>query len=70
MSNLSDGFDLYQIGSRKLLRTLHATAKFNVPLPILFINDGAGLLTGSSVGAVRIYDVATTLPMQKLSHGA
>lgn len=35
---------------------------------MLFLHGGKALLTGSDVGRVRVYDIATTLQVDQLNH--
>jgi hypothetical protein len=41
----------------------------NVPLPVLYIHEGAIVLTGSAVGKVGLWNAATGLYLHSLDHG-
>ncbi|KAF5335840.1 hypothetical protein D9611_009734 [Ephemerocybe angulata] len=55
-SNLYDGFDIYDIGTCKHLRTIHeyVDSDNNVPLPVLFIHNDAHVLCGTANGRVTV----------------
>ena len=67
--NIASGFDLYHVKTAKLIRTYPHQSTHHVALPVLFIHGGKTLLTGSDVGLVRLYDLGTTLPVDRLKHG-
>ncbi len=68
VSNLCDGFDLYQLSDQAHLRTFQVNTQINVPLPSLFIEDASALVMGSSCGEVQIMDVSAGLVLQELDH--
>ncbi|RPD78044.1 hypothetical protein L226DRAFT_458228 [Lentinus tigrinus ALCF2SS1-7] len=69
VSNLYDGFDLYNTSDQTHLRTFQVNTHINVPLPVLFI-EGASkrVVTGTSAGQVRIIDVSGDVVLQELNH--
>ncbi|KAJ3521679.1 hypothetical protein NMY22_g12214 [Coprinellus aureogranulatus] len=74
-SNLYDGFDLYDISSRKArrwLRTIHqeAAVNENVILPVEFVHEDSSLLLGSSCGTVVLCSVGIPPRITELDHGA
>ena len=68
ISNLYDGFDLYSMSDREWMRVFRVDTRLNVPLPVLFIEGGAKLFTGSSCGQVTLFDIHTAEVVQKLNH--
>ncbi|OCH83985.1 hypothetical protein OBBRIDRAFT_697070, partial [Obba rivulosa] len=69
ISNLLNGFDLYDLQSRVLLQTYTVRMRENVILPVRFIHNGTALLFGSSCGMVTIVDRSTGCLIDVLSHG-
>ncbi|EPS92446.1 hypothetical protein FOMPIDRAFT_1107525, partial [Fomitopsis schrenkii] len=66
--NIAAGFDVYRIDTRKRISTFRYQPSQYVSLPVLFLHGGKALLTGSDVGRVRVYDIATTLQVDQLNH--
>lgn len=69
VSNLSDGFDLYDVKKRAKVKShvISLCRETNVPLPVLFIHDDADMLLGSSTGVVQVVDVISPI-VQNLCH--
>ena len=68
VSNLYDGFDVYSLNDRKLIRTLPIYIMENVSLPVTFIHDCETVLLGSSQGAVRIVNIGSGEVLHTLRH--
>ena len=67
MSNLVDGFDLYNLDSFSHVYNIPTTGP-NCPLPALFIHEGQSLLFGSASGRVRIRETWTQSVQDVLQH--
>ncbi|KAH9856330.1 WD40-repeat-containing domain protein [Lenzites betulinus] len=65
VSNLHDGFDLYDVRDQTHIRTIPVRVRVNVPLPVAFIGEHQ-LLMGTSCGEVRIYNIQTAKHEQVL----
>ncbi|RPD67247.1 hypothetical protein L227DRAFT_605647 [Lentinus tigrinus ALCF2SS1-6] len=68
VSNLYDGFDMYDVRSRGWLKTLTIPISENVPLPVLITHDLEELFLGSPSGHVRVYDFASVEEELILEH--
>ena len=68
LSNLYDGFDLYNLRDRAWVRTFRVDTQLNVPLPALVVEDGRRLFTGTSCGQVILFDLHTGVETEQLSH--
>lgn len=68
ISNLYDGFDLYRLGDRTWVRAFPVDTRLNVPLPVLVVEEGARLFTGTSCGEVSLFDLHDDREREKLDH--
>lgn len=70
-SNLYDGVDLYNLEDRTHIRTFpqESSPDHNVPVPVLFIENGQSALIGSTCGQVTLVDLVTNRQL-KLDHGS
>ncbi|KAI0689578.1 hypothetical protein C8T65DRAFT_544841, partial [Cerioporus squamosus] len=68
VSNLYDGFDLYRTSDHSWVRAYRADTRLNLPLPVIFVEDGAKLFTGTSCGQVSLVDLQTGQEIQELCH--
>jgi WD40 repeat protein len=68
INNLSTGFDIYDLKTRKLHRTLQTPPKAdrNVPLGSSFLRGGKTVITASHDGEAKIWNVARGMLVQKL----
>ncbi|KAF6748662.1 hypothetical protein DFP72DRAFT_819961, partial [Ephemerocybe angulata] len=66
-SNLEDGFDIYNLETRELTRTLPSKIRVNVALSLAAAGPHA--ILGSSCGEVMIADVLSGRITQRLHHG-
>ncbi|KAI0822493.1 hypothetical protein BC628DRAFT_1327261 [Trametes gibbosa] len=68
VSNLYDGFDIYNLSTQSHVRTFQVTLSVNLPLPVLLASDGSECVFGSSSGEVRIVDPTSAQELQILNH--
>ncbi|RDB26681.1 Vegetative incompatibility protein HET-E-1 [Hypsizygus marmoreus] len=69
VSNLLDGFDIYDLQSRKFVRTIGDCLLENVAIPVAFLGkDCDYVLAGSSNGAVKILDVKSGVIARVMAH--
>lgn len=68
LSNLFDGFDLYNIESKKHVKTYPIRNDVNLPLPVVVAADALEVITGSSSGDVHIIDIQDVQETQHLGH--
>ena len=69
VSNLHDGFDMYDIEEREHIAACITPIKENVPLPILFTSTGpAEVIVGSSCGYIYIRNASDLREAQRLCH--
>ncbi|EIW59181.1 uncharacterized protein TRAVEDRAFT_122172, partial [Trametes versicolor FP-101664 SS1] len=68
VSNLYDGFDLYDIATREHVRTLKTALAVNVPLPVILTSHDSEIIAGSSSGEVRVFDPSSGEELQVLDH--
>jgi len=68
--NLKDGMDIYEFGNSVPWRSFKQTpdAHRNYPMMTSFLNGGKSVLCGSQGGDVRIWDTASGIHQQTLSH--
>lgn len=68
--NLKDGMDIYEFGDNIPRRSFKQTpdADRNYPTMTSFLNGGKSVICGSQGGDVRIWDTATGIHQQTLSH--
>nr|VWO94136.1 Heterotrimeric G-protein beta subunit [Ganoderma boninense] len=61
VSNLYDGFDLYRLKDKVLLKTYTTQITENVPLPVIIMQNAldVDVLTGSSCGEIRIHHITS-----------
>ncbi|KAI0643949.1 WD40-repeat-containing domain protein [Trametes meyenii] len=70
VSNLYDGFDVYDVTAdfQKHLRTFAVPLSINLPLPVLLTSDESEMVVGSSSGKVHVFDPTTGRELQLLDH--
>ncbi|KAI9059819.1 hypothetical protein FKP32DRAFT_1579130, partial [Trametes sanguinea] len=68
VSNLYDGFDLYDIETGAHVHTYTTALPVNVPLPVVVTSDGSELITGSAYGKVEVFNPASHERLQRLDH--
>lgn len=70
VSNLFDGLDWYSITEHKLNHSVPCPINLqnNIPVPVLFGENGRLIITGGSSGTARILDSMTAETIQTLSH--
>lgn len=68
VANLYDGLDWYQISDRVFSRSVPLRIGHNVPIPVLFVDDGKILLVGGTSGNAKILDAQTAETIQTLDH--
>ncbi|KAI9063129.1 hypothetical protein FKP32DRAFT_1572484, partial [Trametes sanguinea] len=68
VSNLYDGFDIYDVTTQLHVRTCSIPLTVNLPLPVLISSDESELITGSASGEVRTHDPVTGSVLQLLDH--
>ena len=59
ISNLTTGFDIYNVISSAPVRCLRQRIGQPFPVPVLFVHGGQALLTGSTTGDVRLWSTAS-----------
>ncbi|KAF6745575.1 hypothetical protein DFP72DRAFT_1077353 [Ephemerocybe angulata] len=71
-SNAYDGFDLYDLHTKKFLKTLKQSAPegANVSVPALFVHQDRHVLLGSAGGPISIVAMSNGQRVATLSHGA
>ena len=68
LGNLRSGFDIYEIPSHIYIGTLSTPSEnYGRPLPVVF-HHKSSVLTGSTVGKIRLWNIETCLVMQTLRH--
>ena len=68
VSNMTSGFDIYDIETGASLRALgHRVAEL-LAIPVMFAQGGAVIVGGSAVGKAHIWDATTYELCQDLSH--
>ncbi|TFK18418.1 YVTN repeat-like/Quino protein amine dehydrogenase [Coprinopsis marcescibilis] len=68
--NLSSGIDIYSVQDQRRIKTLpiNLDQNNNVPMQIAFVKGGKEILSGAHYGALRIWDVESGNPVQRLGH--
>lgn len=68
--NLFDGLNFYSIADRTLSYSVHCpiNQQKNVPVPVLFNNDGSAIILGGMSGSMRVLDSSSCETLQVLSH--
>lgn len=56
--NFHNGFDLFDLTTRKCLRTYTAEVGTNAPLPAIFVHSNADILLGSAVGEAQVVNLS------------
>lgn len=60
ISNVKDGFDLYDIAENKVSHMFdHAESNPGYPFPVLFIHGGNAVIGGSGCGKVHIRETSS-----------
>ncbi|TBU22722.1 hypothetical protein BD311DRAFT_811285 [Dichomitus squalens] len=57
ISDLSTGFEVYEMGTEVVYRSFEHDVGEPFPTPVLFIHNGNALVGGSTVGKVNIWDI-------------
>ncbi|KAJ8454224.1 hypothetical protein ONZ51_g13155 [Trametes cubensis] len=68
LSNLYDGFDVYDIESKQYVRTYSVRNHDNLPLPVVATADSLEVVAGTSSGDVCIFDINDVQATQHLDH--
>ncbi len=73
VSNLLDGFEIYQMDSEEPYRAFTHEMGDLFPTPVRFVHGGNAILTGSTVGKPQLWDVDSgrtihTLPLGRKCH--
>lgn len=71
LTNLGDGVDIYSLGrSHPDMRLKHPplSEEKNIPVQVSWLRDGAAVVSGSSDGDVRIWEIPSGEPIQLLEH--
>lgn len=64
ISNVKDGFDLFNIDQNKVSHMFyHAESNPGFPLPVLFIHGGSAVVGGSGCGTVHIRETSSKYPL-------
>ncbi|OSC96543.1 hypothetical protein PYCCODRAFT_1333653, partial [Trametes coccinea BRFM310] len=66
--NLLNGFDLFEVASRQLVRNFSVDVVEIIPLPVIFVHDEGAILCGSDHGEAIIFDVESGSQFQVLQH--
>ena len=68
VSNLHDGFDVYDLKEKTHVMTGKIAIRENVPLPVLFSEGTTSeLIVGSSCGEIHIHDAPSMAEIQQLT---
>jgi WD40 repeat protein len=66
--NLVDGFDVYEMGNGILLHLLKQEHLESVQLPCVLAHGDSALVTGSSIGTIRIWDLESGEKLSSIVH--
>lgn len=69
ISNCRGAFEIYRFQSGKR-KTLYPPKEEHRPLPLVFVQAGSSLLTGSATGKARLWDLASKRVHNNLSSGS
>ena len=68
ISNMSTGFDIYDLDSDEPVMSMTHAIRKQIGPPVLFVHGGQALLGGSSTGRVDLWDVDSGRRLHSLVH--
>jgi len=71
ISNLSTGFDVYDLETKRKVKTClneNSLISGKLCLPVSFINGGRYFMVGSSIGRLAIWSLSEDTPVDHLIH--